>query len=168
MFGFSVSSSARDGRHRRPVRGRVIEYRRRAVSATESEESKAATLRDRLPALAAFNIGAVLSGTNFDAALGPPAYAVEVAIPDRYEADQTVWIYRVPEPLGDYYLTNTWRLEDPSESTDSVLDRLLQSPPGFVTLDATPGFPVAPGPAGGFGGHCRSRARAGFSRAPHR
>jgi hypothetical protein len=55
----------------------------------------------------------------------------------------------VPEPLGDYYLTNSWRLEDPSESTDSVLDRLLQSPPGFVTLDATPGFPVAPGPAGG-------------------
>ncbi len=120
-----------------------------AVSATESEESKAATLRDRLPALAAFNIGAVLSGTNLDAALGPPAYTVEVDIPARYEADQTVWIYRVPEPLGDYYLTNTWRLDDPAESTDSVLDRLLHSPPGLVALDADPGFPAAPGPAGG-------------------
>ncbi len=120
-----------------------------AVSATGSEESKAATLRDRLPALAAFNVGAVLSGTNLDAALGPPAYEMEVEIPARYEADQTVWIYRVPEPAGDYFLTNTWRLDDPNESTDSVLDRLTQSPPGLVTLDADPGFPAAPGPASG-------------------
>ncbi|MDP6509455.1 MAG: hypothetical protein QF573_10575 [Chloroflexota bacterium] len=120
-----------------------------AVSATESEESKAATLRDRLPALAAFNVGAVLSGTNLDAALGPPAYTVEVEIPARYEADQTVWIYLVPEPLGDYYLTNNWRLDDPAEPTDSVLDRLLRSPPGLVTLDADPGLPDAPGPATG-------------------
>ena len=62
MFGFSVSSSARDGRHRRPVRGRVIEYRRRAVSATESVPAGYARYIGRVGALAvALGVGSAVA-----------------------------------------------------------------------------------------------------------
>lgn len=125
------------GSERSPIRG----Y---AVSPTESEESKAATLRDRLPVFAAFNVGAILSGTYLDAALGPSAFTLEVDIPEEFEATQTVWIYRVPDPLGDYYFATAWRVADPDAGTGEVLDLLARSPRGAVFLDRDPGLPPAP------------------------
>ncbi len=125
------------GSERSPIRG----Y---AVSATESEESKAATLRDRLPVFAALNVGAILSGTNLDATLGAPALTLEVPIPEEFEASQKVWIYQVPDPLGDYYFATAWQIADPAAATDEILDRLARSPPGTVFLDSDPGIREVP------------------------
>ena len=125
------------GSERSPIRG----Y---AVSPTESEESKAATLRDRLPVLASLNVATILSGTNLDAALGPAALTLEVPIPDEFEATQKVWIYSVPEPLGAYYFATGWQVADPAATTEEILDRLARSPRGTVFLDSAPGIPVGP------------------------
>ncbi len=115
-----------------------------AVSPSESEESKAATLRQHLPVLASLNVGAILSGTNLDAALGPPAHTLEVSIPTEFEATQTVWIYAVPDPLGSSYFATTWQVAGPDSTTDEVLDLLARSPRGAVFLDRDPYIALAP------------------------
>ena len=104
------------------------------------ENVKAELLGDRMRVLAAYGIDRVLSGTSLDAALGASKAAVEVDLPEWAGVDQTVWIYEVPGSLGGAYVTEGWRLDDPSLSAEAFLEGLSSAPLGTVFVDLEPDF----------------------------
>ncbi len=113
------------------------------------EEEKARILGERLPVLAALGVDAVLSGTSLRDSLGEPADSIDVEFPDWAGVDQRVWIYPVPRTAGRAYLTEHWRIDQPSLQTSSILESLAASPPGAVFVDGDPGFPSRESAPGG-------------------
>ena len=120
-----------------------------ATDPDSSEEEKASILRERLPVLAAFGVKSLLSGTPIHDSLGEPADMIEVEFPDWSGVDQNVWIYHVPQTLGQAYLTGNWRHDDQALPTDSILESLASLPSGTVFVDGNPGFPSRESDPGG-------------------
>ena len=120
-----------------------------ATDPVSTEEEKARILGQRLPVLAAFGVDSVLSGTPIHDSLGEPADSIEVEFPDWSGVDQNVWIYSVPDSLGQAYLTGNWQRDDQVSPTTSIIESLASSPPGTVFVDGDPGFPSRESDPGG-------------------